>query len=63
MRYSSQALRPTSWQAPQFVLFKATGPVLAVAKIAITQDPWALPMKDGGDIAHRFRIALGLEKA
>jgi thiamine pyrophosphate-dependent acetolactate synthase large subunit-like protein len=45
------------------LLFKTPGPVLAVAKIAITQDPWALPVKDGGDIAHRFRIALGLEKA
>jgi len=44
-------------------LFKAPGPVLAVAKIAITEDPWALPEKDGAAIAHRFRVALGLEKA
>jgi hypothetical protein len=36
--------------------------VLAVAKIAITRDPWALPEKDGAVIAHRFRAALGLEK-
>ena len=35
----------------------------AVAKIAITEDPWALPEKDGATIAHRFRAALGLEKA
>ena len=45
------------------LLFKTPGPVLAVAKIAITQDPWALPEKDGVAIARRFRIALGLEKA
>jgi len=40
------------------LLFKAPGPVVAVAKIAITEDPWALPEKDGGAIAHRFRAAL-----
>jgi len=45
------------------LLFKGPGPVLAVAKIAITQDPWALPEKDGVAIARRFRISLGLEKA
>jgi phosphonopyruvate decarboxylase len=44
-------------------LFKTPGPVLAVAKIAITEDPWALPEKDGGTISHRFRGALGIEKA
>jgi phosphonopyruvate decarboxylase len=41
-------------------LFKTPGPVLAVAKIAITDDPWALPEKDGSVIAHRFRAALGV---
>lgn len=45
------------------LMFKTPGPVLAVAKIAITQDPWALPEKDGSAIARRFRIALGLEQA
>lgn len=45
------------------LLFRAPGPVLAVAKIAITEDPWALPEKDGANIANRFRTALGLEKA
>jgi len=40
------------------LLFEAPGPVLAVAKIAITEDPWALPEKDGAAIAHRFRTAL-----
>ena len=44
-------------------LFKTPGPVLAIAKIALTEDPWGLPEKDGAAIAHRFRMALGLEKA
>jgi len=44
------------------LLFKAAGPVLAVAKIAITDDPWRLPEKDGATIAYRFRSALGLEQ-
>jgi phosphonopyruvate decarboxylase len=43
-------------------LFEAPGPVLAVAKVAITDEPWRLPEKDGGTIAHRFRAALGIEK-
>src|SRR5262245_52810679 len=42
-------------------LFTAPGPVLAVAKVAITEDPWRLPQKDGASIAYRFRTALGLE--
>ena len=42
------------------LLFKAPGPTLAAAKIAITDDPWALPEKDGTAIAHRFRTVLGL---
>ncbi len=42
------------------LLFKTPGPVLAVAKIALTEDPWALPEKDGATIAHRFRAALGV---
>jgi phosphonopyruvate decarboxylase len=42
------------------LLFKAPGPVLAVAKIAITDDPWALPEKDGVAIAYRFRAALAV---
>ena len=44
-------------------LLGAPGPVLAVAKIAVTDDPWRLPQKDGATIAHRFRTALGLEEA
>jgi phosphonopyruvate decarboxylase len=45
------------------LMFKQPGPTFAVAKIAITEDPWALPVKDGAAIARRFRIALGVEKA
>lgn len=41
-------------------LFRAPGPVLAVAKIALSEDPWALPEKDGAGIASRFREALGV---
>ena len=44
-------------------LFVRPGPSLAVAKIALTEDPWRLPEKDGATIARRFRIALGLEQA
>ena len=45
------------------LLFDTPGPVLAIAKIAVTEDPWALPEKDGAAIAHRFRDALGLRSA
>lgn len=44
-------------------IFKTPGPVLAVAKIALSEDPWRLPEKDGVTIAHRFRRSLGLENA
>ncbi len=44
-------------------LFKRPGPTFAVAKIALTEDPWCLPEKDGSAIARRFKVALGLEKA
>ena len=44
------------------LLFKTPGPVLAVAKIAITDDPWALPEKDGAAIGQRFREALGVRR-
>jgi len=42
------------------LLFEIPGPALAVAKVAVTKDPWALPEKDGAAIAYRFRRALGL---
>lgn len=44
------------------LMFKTPGPTFAVAKIAITEDPWALPIKDGAAIAHRFRVSIGVEK-
>jgi len=44
-------------------LFQGQGPALALAKIALSEDPWRLPEKDGGTIARRFRVALGVEKA
>ena len=44
-------------------LFTKPGPAFAVAKIAITEDPWRLPEKDGAAIARRFKIALGVEQA
>lgn len=46
-----------------FFLFKAPGPAFAVAKIALGDDPWSLPVKDGAAIARRFRVSLGLEIA
>lgn len=39
-------------------LFKTRGPIFAVAKIAITEDPWRLPEKDGATIARRFMGAI-----
>ncbi len=44
-------------------LFRTPGPVLAVAKIALGEDPWALPEKDGAAIASRFRGGLGVDKS
>ncbi|MFV0296367.1 MAG: thiamine pyrophosphate-dependent enzyme [Hyphomicrobiaceae bacterium] len=45
------------------LMFEVPGPSFAVAKIALSEDPWRLPEKDGGAIGRRFKIALGLEKA
>ena len=45
------------------LLFHTAGPSLAIAKIALSEDPWALPEKDGAAIARRFQIALGVAKA
>ncbi len=44
-------------------LFDKPGPTFAVAKIAISDDPWRLPEKDGATIARRVRMALGVVKA
>jgi hypothetical protein len=40
--------------------FERPGPVLAVVKIALSEDPWTLPEKDGGTIARRFKAAIGV---
>jgi phosphonopyruvate decarboxylase len=39
------------------LLFQRPGPTFAVAKIALTDEPWALPEKDGAVIARRFQAA------
>jgi len=44
-------------------LFEQPGPVFATAKIAISEDPWMLPVKDGVAIARRLRVALGVDSA
>ena len=41
------------------LMFHHPGPTFAVAKIALTDEPWALPEKDGAVIARRFRGAVG----
>lgn len=40
------------------LMFHHSGPTFAVAKIALTDEPWALPEKDGAVIARRFRAAV-----
>lgn len=44
------------------LLFHQPGPTFAVAKIALSEDPWQLPVKDGVAIARRFRIAVGVDQ-
>jgi thiamine pyrophosphate-dependent acetolactate synthase large subunit-like protein len=39
------------------MMFRRPGPTFAVAKIALTEEPWALPEKDGAVIARTFRRA------
>ena len=41
-------------------LFRQPGPVLAVARVALTDDPLVLPTNNGALMAARFRSALGL---
>jgi len=45
------------------LLFETPGPIFAVAKIALSEDPWRLPEKDGAAIARRLQIAIGVAKA
>jgi phosphonopyruvate decarboxylase len=39
------------------LMFHQSGPTFATAKIALTEEPWALPEKDGAVIAQRFKAA------
>ncbi len=41
------------------LMFHRPGPTFASAKIALTDDSWSLPEKDGAVIARRFRAAAG----
>jgi thiamine pyrophosphate-dependent acetolactate synthase large subunit-like protein len=40
------------------LMFHQPGPTFATAKIALTDEPWALPEKDGAVIARRFQRAI-----
>jgi thiamine pyrophosphate-dependent acetolactate synthase large subunit-like protein len=40
------------------LMFQQSGPTFATAKIALTDEPWALPEKDGAVIARRFKSAV-----
>jgi hypothetical protein len=42
------------------LMFSTDGPTFAVAKIALTEDPWALTEKDGATIARRLQQAMGV---
>jgi phosphonopyruvate decarboxylase len=42
------------------LMFNQPGPTFAIAKIALTDEPWALPEKDGAVIARTFRGAAGV---
>jgi len=50
-------------QVPELceMLFRTAGPSLAVAKIALSDDPLKLPEKDGAIIARRFQDAAARE--
>lgn len=43
-------------------MFEKPGPVLAVAPIALSDDPLVLPTSNGAVMASRFRTALGLKE-
>ncbi|NNF29648.1 MAG: aldehyde dehydrogenase [Gemmatimonadetes bacterium] len=42
------------------LLFEEEGPVLVVAKVALAEDPVALPSRDGPYLTRRFREGLGI---
>ena len=45
------------------LMFRQPGPTFATAKIALTDEPWALPEKDGSVIARQFRGAVEAGRA
>ena len=47
--------------ALEALLYDRPGPTLAVAKVALTDDPLVLPTNNGALMAARFRTAIGLE--
>lgn len=54
---------PDDLPALKELLFEKPGPALAVAPIALTEDPLVLPSNNGALMAARFRTALGLERS
>lgn len=59
-RTTMTAADPNDLPALENLLFEQTGPTLAVASIALTDDPLVLPTNNGALMAARFRAALGL---
>jgi len=53
---------PDDLVALEALLFEKPGPTLAVAKIALTDDPLVLPTNNGALMAARFRTALGVQE-
>ncbi len=52
---------PEDLLALEEFMYEQPGPALAVAPIALTDDPLVLPTNNGALMAGRFRAALGLE--
>jgi phosphonopyruvate decarboxylase len=55
--YILEVTRMDQMDALADLMFHQPGPTFATAKIALTDEPWALPEKDGAVIARRFREA------
>ncbi|MGI9500261.1 MAG: thiamine pyrophosphate-dependent enzyme, partial [Geminicoccaceae bacterium] len=54
------ATGPDDLPALEDLLFEQNGPTLAVAPIALTEDPLVLPTNNGVLMAARFRATLGM---
>lgn len=57
---SARIAQPADLPDLKALLFRADGPVLAVARVALSDDPLVLPTNNGALMAARFRSALGL---